>query len=109
MSDAGAAAYVEREVRSSLPDGWWLEKTGPLAWSIRTDERTLSDFILYVTADRRAVILLHGNTDAGPGSIEQALLKASYIPVETFLVLDSLSQLLRYAFEHYEPNQWGLT
>jgi hypothetical protein len=68
----------------------------------------ISNYLLFAAPDRRSIILLHGNTDAGPFPIEQALVKAAFIPVETSFVY-SLSRLLQYAFEHYEPNHWGLT
>lgn len=109
-SDSEVAQYVESQARLALPAGWRLERLGGerLRWRIVPPGENRDDYLLHVSADRSDLVFLHGNTDAGPISLDQMLLNAKVLDVKT-LRWFPLSRVIEHVLRTCELNRWGLT
>lgn len=110
-------AWFETELAAAVPEGWkWQRSQRSLrsarpAWFVEpsTSEGCLmEDFIIEHALDWDTIIVFCGNSDAGAGGVHWYAEQARVIHRDT-LALSSLREVLRWIFQHCEPNVRGLT
>jgi hypothetical protein len=110
-----ADAYITRELKRILPDGWKVSRPPGdiLAWAIeKTDinagEWPNQNYWLRVARGLDVVILTHSNRDVGIFGLHHALHHAMVIDA-TMLRRFGLVECVSYVMSNCKPNKWGYT
>lgn len=113
-----AEEFLTAELRKAVPPGWQLvtlEDPGmppgavPVScWEVRKADLPLESYGIRLSAGLDLVCFLYGNTDVGPGNLDQHLQPARVI--EAWLLHRyGVRACLQHIMAHCEPNRYGYT
>lgn len=103
-----AETYVASELARILPHDWEIEHAPmSLEWTLQ-DNSGWTDYQVWVANDLSRLFVTHGNSDAGPFSIDHVLHMGTTIPASALRGYD-LSECMAHVMGRYGPNRRGLT
>lgn len=105
---AGSTPHKWRTFDTDRMVEWEVKSRGELEWSVQVKGDDGICYNLTVSPDLKTIIVTHGNTDFGAGSMKQALQNATVISVLAMLYY-SLEDMFKEIMRDKSPNHYGLT
>ena len=126
-NDESAVKYLEEEIASALPEGWTSHRRlqyryeqvpeaevtlAQMEWKVapayEPRELPSRDYLVHLSADRKVLAVVHGNSDAGGSVFHWMMQKATLIHVQD-LQYHSFRTFLKHLLATEPPNRRGLS